>query len=231
MRRVAAVTAVAVCLLSVVACSEDEAEGPARVLLVGDSVMNQTAQPLRRFLAADVDVRNEAVNGSGLLTPWRFDWPAHLDRVLTSFEPDVVVFLFVGNYTFGGDQRYTTEDGTVIRRRGTPAFFEAWQREAAAMTEAVGEAEVIWVLPPPMRGRRAQAVVEGLREGYEAVADGDDSATTVDAYDVLARDGRFIARASGEDGVRLRAGDGVHLAPRGARRLAGLIEDAVDTVA
>ena len=40
-------------------------------------------------------VRNEAVFGSGLLSPWYFDWPPHLRRVLEDYDPDVVVFLFV----------------------------------------------------------------------------------------------------------------------------------------
>src|SRR6187401_1059096 len=88
----------------VTACGDD---GPERVLLVGDSVMNQTGAALTNILRDD-DVRNEGVNGSGLLTPDYLDWPAQLRRLLDRFDPDVVVFLFVGNFDLGTDEVYTT---------------------------------------------------------------------------------------------------------------------------
>src|SRR4029453_6969187 len=64
------------------------------VLLVGDSIMRQTGPALERQPGAGYLFHNEAVNGSGLLTPAVFDWPAHLTRSLRRFRPDIVVMTF-----------------------------------------------------------------------------------------------------------------------------------------
>jgi len=200
-------------------CGDD---GPRRVLLVGDSVMNQTGGALTNILRED-DVRNEGVNGSGLLTPDYLDWPAQLRRLLDRFDPDVVVFLFVGNFDLGTGETYTTADGHVIESRRDPAFPRAWQAQAQRMTDLAEEAgaDVVWVLPPPMQDAADQALIEQLRAGYE-----DLGTTTVDANEVLADDdGGFLAEA--DDGTPLRNRDGVHLANEGARRLARLVADEV----
>lgn len=177
--------------VAVTACGDD---GPRRVMLVGDSVMNQVAPPLSRDLPDD-DVRNESVYGSGLLTPDYLDWPPHLRRLLDRYQPDEVIFLFIGNRA----------PGTEV----DDAFFRAWQEQAQRMTDLAEDAgaEVTWVLPPPMADAEDQAVVDGLRDGYEQLG-----TATVDADDVL---------ADGEG----RDPDGVHLDAEGARRLARLIAD------
>jgi len=216
-------------LAATVSCSSDD--GPTRVLLVGDSVMHQLGDALTDQVPRGVNVRNEAVWGSGLLSPWFVDWPANLNDLLDRYDPDVVVFLFVGNYNFGGPHEYETASGVRIPDRTAPAFFRAWQAQAEHMTERASEdAEVAWILPPPMSGPDGQAVVNGLRRGYEKVAD-DTGAELIDADDVLARDdGSFMARGTNADGqaVPLRSPDGVHLAPAGAARLAALVDDHLD---
>jgi hypothetical protein len=65
--RIGRLVLVVACLLgAAVSCSSD---GPTRVLLVGDSVMRQLGPALADQLPDDVRVRNEAVSGSGLLSP------------------------------------------------------------------------------------------------------------------------------------------------------------------
>jgi len=219
--RTAIIAVVLMVALAVSACGGDA--GPRRILLVGDSVMNQTAGPLAHDLPDD-DVRNESVFGSGLLTAGYVDWPAQLGRLLDHYRPDVVVFLFVGNYEFSDDESdlYTTADGHRIETRTDPAFFRAWQAQAQRMTDAASEVadDVIWVLPPPMQFEEADTVADGLRIGYEHL-----DTTTVDAADVLADDeGNYLA----SDGDTLLRSDGVHLTPEGARRLAQLIADQLD---
>ena len=211
---------VLVAATTLTSCSDD---GPRRVLLVGDSVMNQTGAALTNILQDD-DVRNEGVNGSGLLTPDYLDWPAQLRGLLDRYDPDVVVFLFVGNFDLGTGETYTTADGHVIESRRDPAFYRAWQAQAQRMTDQADEAgaDVLWVLPPPMRNAADQAEVDQLRDAYEQLG-----TDTVDANDVLADDnGDFLAEA--DDGTALRNADGVHLANEGARRLAQLIADEIN---
>ncbi|HYF44576.1 MAG TPA: GDSL-type esterase/lipase family protein [Acidimicrobiales bacterium] len=203
-------------------CGDD---GPRRVLLVGDSVMNQTGAALTNVLRDD-DIRNEGVNGSGLLTPDYLDWPEQLRGLLERYDPDVVVFLFVGNFDLGTGEVFTTPDGHQITDRSDPRFFRSWQAQAQLMTERAAEdAEVAWVLPPPMEDREGQAVVDGLREAYEEVAD-ETGAELIDANDVLATEsGGYLAES--ENGTPLRNSDGVHLANEGAKRLARLIADEI----
>ena len=193
------------------------------VLLVGDSILRQTGPALDSELSWPEEVDNEAVNGSGLLTPSVFDWEAELPAMLES-DPDVVVVLFIGNYT--DTDLATTADGTPIGL-GTPAFFEAWGAASARVASTLIDAgvEVRWVLPPPVLDPRLQQVVDGIRQQYAAVAERHPEIVLVDSYEVLADDGGGFLAQVDEDGetVTVRAGDGVHLEQGGAERLAQLI--------
>lgn len=226
MRLLRVVLAVGCLLGAAVSCSSDD--GPTRVLLVGDSVMYQVGSALTEQAPPGVRVRNEAVWGSGLLSPWYVDWPRNLNDILDHYDADIVVFLFVGNYNFGGSRQFETASGERIPDRTSPAFFRAWEAQAERMTERAAEdADVAWILPPPMSSPDGQAVVDGLRDVYQAVAD-DTDADLINAYDVLAGpNGAFLARDANANGETepLRSADGVHLAPAGARRLATLVTD------
>lgn len=227
MRARTAVAALALGLLAATsACSRDE--GPTRVLLVGDSVMRQVAAPLSGGLGPDVRVRDEAVSGSGLLTPDRLDWGARLRTLLERTDPDVVVFLFVGNYRLPGDPPYRTDDGHPIADRSDPAFLPAWRSQADRLTSAADDAgaDLVWVLPPPMGVPEWNAIIPGLRDAHQAVAD-EHGATVVDADAALAdRDGGLL-EAAPESGEPLRSTDGVHLAAAGAARLATVLRDSL----
>lgn len=205
-------------------------EAPAgEVLLAGDSIMNQTAERLRRQVGEGT-VRNEAVNGSGLLTPHLVDWPARLRMLVDQHQFDRIVLLFVGNYT--NTSFWETTDGHVIRDKTDPRFFIAWEKVARRLTEVAAEsgAEVFWVLPPPMRSDRNEAVVDQLRTIYSDIAADHAGVEPIDTNEVLASDnGRYLAEARADDETShaLRAADGVHLAPHGAQRLADLIADRI----
>jgi len=216
-------------LATVPSCSSDD--GPTRVLLIGDSVMNQLATGLERQVGPGVEIRDAAVFGSGLLSPWFVDWPPRLNRVLEDYDPDVILFLFVGNYDHDSGQYQETPDGDPITTRTSTAFFEAWQEQAEVMSERATEAApVTWILPPPMQPPEWQAVVDGLREVYREVADGSGT-DTLDAYDTLATpEGGFLARGRDPQGrpALLRTVDGVHLTPAGSDVLAAEVIEALD---
>ena len=198
--------------LTVTACGGDD--GPRRVLLVGDSIMGQVAPDLIQDLRGD-EVVDAAVPGSGLLTPDYVDWPTELRSLLREHHPDEVIFLFIGNYLLAPGQEYTTAGDHTIPSRRDPTFARAWQAQAQRMTDAAEDAgaDVVWVLPPPMRERIDQQVVDELRDAYDQLG-----TDTVDAYDALADDdGGYVAD--------YRIPDGVHLNADGAHRLAQLIAD------
>ncbi len=195
------------------------------VLLVGDSIMRQTGPALTRQLGDAYTVHNEGVNGSGMLTPAFFDWSDQLEQDLARTDPDVVVFLMIGNYTDRADWHWTTADGRTITDKTSAAFARAWGEEVDEAMAAIAEtgAEVVLVLPPPMALDDLQLVVDNLRAEYEAVAARWPNVTLVDAVDAVGGpDGEWVAELPAGDGsIRpVRVPDTVHLAEHGQRLVA-----------
>lgn len=202
------------------------------VLLVGDSIMRQTGPALGRQLGDDFTVHNEGVNGSGLLTPGFFDWPDHLEQDLERTDPDVVVVLFIGNYTDDPAEFWTTPEGREVRDKGSAAFAREWGRQAdqAMATIAETDARVVLVLPPPMAGEDLQRVIDALRSQYERVARRWDFVTLADAADAVGGPGGdwVPALPDGRGTLRpVRVPDTVHLAEHGQRLVAREIVPAV----
>ena len=131
------------------------------VLLVGDSIMRSTGPALAHQLGARWRVHNEGVNGSGLLTPGVFPWPRHLAASLSRFDPDVVVMLFIGNYTADPAQKWVGADGRLVPDIYARSFAREWGRQAERfVTQMIPSgAEVVLVLPPPMISARVQTVI------------------------------------------------------------------------
>jgi hypothetical protein len=119
--------------------------GPERILLFGDSLLWQAAQPLAGDLRQHgmrAHVVNEAVVGSGLLSRTNDVEPRqHLRDALAAVRPSIVVFEYSGNH----------RDAPGVPRLGTEQFYDAWDQVARSMTAlALAEgADVYWVVPPP----------------------------------------------------------------------------------
>lgn len=201
----------------------------ARILLAGDSIMRQTGPALNALFDESVAIDNEAVNGSGLLTPGHVDWVARLQGLVAANDPDAVVFLFIGNYT--DTDFWLTEDGQPVLQ-DTLAFYAAWSRQADHLMEALdaSDAEVYWVLPPPEYTEQNRAITANLRQLYTQMADRWPRVHLVDANVALAGpNGEYLDAVTDESGavVHLRATDTVHLTEAGAARLAATIHEAV----
>jgi hypothetical protein len=219
-------------LVGGVAVSQALSPSTEHVLLVGDSIMRQTGRALANQLGEDYTVHNEGVNGSGLLTPNLFDWTSHLEEDLVRYDPDLVVFLFIGNYTDDPTQFWSTPEGQRIRSTGSAAFAREWGRkanQAMAMIEDSG-ADVLLVLPPPMPTGAKQAVADRLRAEYGRVAGDWPFVRLVDAADAVGGDGgQWVETLPDRSGRErpVRIADGVHLSPYGERLLARRITRAV----
>lgn len=203
-----------------------------QMLLVGDSIMRQTGPAVTRQLGDGYTVDNQGVNGSGLLTPAFFDWEAQLAESLVRTDPDVVVILFIGNYTDDPAELWVSVDGERVATVDSPAFAREWGRQVNGVMATIAEsgAEVVLVLPPPMVTPELQAVVDALRAEYERVATEWDFVRLADAAEAVGGpNGEWVAELPAGDGsVRpVRVPDTVHLADHGQRLLAGEIILAV----
>ncbi len=203
---------------------------PTRVLLAGDSIMRQTGPALEGLFGPGVTVANEAVNGSGLLTPGQVDWVARLQQLVVDDDPDVVVVLFIGNYT---DTDYWIADDGQPVMQDSLAFFSLWAAQADRVMEVLesSDADVYWVLPPPEFTPQNAEITTGLRQVYTELAGRWPRIHLIDANDALAGpSGEYLDSVTGPGGevVPLRAPDTVHLTDAGASRLADTIHGAID---
>jgi hypothetical protein len=223
-RRAAGLVLLAVLALGV-AVGEALTPSTEHVLLVGDSIMRQTGPALTRQVGDRFTVHNEGVNGSGLLTPGVFDWPDHLAQDLARTDPDVVVMLFIGNYTDDPAELWVTPDGERVANVNSPAFAREWGRQVDAATAAIADrgATVVLVLPPPMAVAELQSVVAALRAEYERVAADWDFVRLADATEAVGGpNGEWVADLPAGDGSLrpVRVPDTVHLAEHGQRLVA-----------
>ena len=208
---------------------------PQDVLLVGDSIMKSTGPALADQLGDRYRVHNEGVNGSGLLTPDVFDWPAQLPASLNRFDPDVVVMLFIGNYTSDPAQMWVAADGRTVPDVYAPAFAEEWGQQAERyVTRMISTgAEIVLVLPPPMISARVQRVTDRLRAEYLAVAARHPDVTLVDAATAVGGpDREWIATRLTAAGIPapVRVADTVHLADHGQALVANEIRLRISRV-
>ena len=190
------------------------------VLLVGDSIMRSTGTALAHQLGAPWRVHNEGVNGSGLLTPGVFPWPRHLHASLSRFDPDVVVMLFIGNYTSDPALKWVGADGRRVPDIYARSFAREWGLQAERfVTQMIRSVpDVVLVLPPPMISARVQAVTDRLRTQYRAVASRHPEVTLADATTAVGGPhGEWVATRPTASGgsAPVRVADTVHLAPHG----------------
>ena len=140
------------------------ASGVHRVALIGDSLMVQASCSIADSLRnVGIETSRHAYFWTGLLTG-PVDWLAATREILRTEHPDVVIAIFVGNYlppTFRGPS------GAIIRD-DTPAFYQAWQRNALRLSAEVraAHARLYWVSPPPITYpllRHAGRLFDGYR--------------------------------------------------------------------
>lgn len=209
---------------------------PVRVLLIGDSIMNQAGAFVEETLEddddiGDVEVRNEGRNGTGLLTPGVFDWQARAKRYVAEFQPDVVVVLFVGNYT--SDELWVNEGGVPVEGY-TDEWFDEWEGQARELQEILVStgADIYWVNPPPMLADEGERRVTNFRLIHRRIAEDWTNTVLIDGTDVLSDDdGNYAFELPDENGVfeQMRTIDSVHLTTAGARVLADEISRQVNT--
>jgi hypothetical protein len=183
--------------------------GVRRVLLIGDSIMEQAGCSVARGLAGvGIETHLAAVSGSGLLSG-SVDWQAKTNELLETIKPDAVIATFVGNYVTPA----LDAAGNVIKV-DTPAFFDAWQRRAGALSAEVRAhgAAMYWVsLPPILKLPWAARIANAYRKIPDT--------HFLNSGKVLAGPGGtyVIEKKTCGKTTALRAHDGIHLTEDGGR--------------
>ena len=198
------------------------------VLLLGDSIMNQSAPAVKQRLRMqkgieDASTYAEAVNGSGLLTPKIYDWETKARELTDTYTPVITVALFVGNYT--DKDLFIGSDGLEVPTDYSPKFYDEWGKQAEKVTrilKAKGSA-VYWVLPPPFFGEEGKRREALLRDTYIQLAQRQPGVGLIDGRNALGDPtGAFAWELPGDDGksVTVRQGDSLHLTEPGGERMA-----------
>jgi hypothetical protein len=192
--------------------------GRTRVLFMGDSItgnMLVDGNGEALFERHGFDVQRSATPGFGLLDDPQHGYSNEMALRVASFDPDVVVLEFIGNYHAFGDPGLR---GVEI---DTPAFYTAWNAEAASLTRlaAARGAQVFWVLGPTVGISQGWVDrVHTIAHGYRALSATLCETRYVDAFKVI-----------GDPWVAgpWRTPDGVHLTAEGGAVLARAICDRI----
>jgi peptidoglycan/LPS O-acetylase OafA/YrhL len=194
---------------------------PARVLFMGDSLMQQAFPTFADRLRAQ-GTTSEVIGGGGQsLMSHGAAWLGSLQRAVTAFDPDVVVLeSCCGNFKF--DPPWVAPDGHVVPA-DTLGFWAEWHRLAVQATETASSrgAVVLWVLGPPTHTNGWYGPIDGripvANNVYRSIVACDPDAATVD-WSVLGGPGGTYAPALPDASghlVPIRLSDGFHFTPAG----------------
>lgn len=198
------------------------AEDPLTMYIGGDSMVGQFGGALEDLAddtgrIAVTEVKYEF--GSGLSRPDFVDWPARLQGVSRSQEPEVMVLFFGGN-----DAQPLKLDGVVHEPEAPEWQAEYRSRVAALMDQLVADGHAVyWMGMPIPRSDTLQVRHAILNEIFSSEADVHDGVTFVPSWDLFAGpDGGFSEYLPNRNGdvVDMRLDDGIHLTTAGAYRLA-----------
>lgn len=196
---------------------------PLRVLLAGDSMMNDLGPSLTELApvaltSIDLDYRVS----SGLSRPDFFDWPSHLAQVLDAEQPEAVVLVFGPN-----DFQNLEVDGKILEAGSAPWLTE-YRRRVGVVMDLLHRpgVTVTWAALPAMRDPEFSTSMATVSGVYRNEAASRPWVRVVELGSALnGPDGGYAATLPGSDGTptALRQGDGIHLSRAGADRAAAVL--------
>lgn len=204
-----------------------DAGRPARVLLVGDSMIaTDFGRELEAHLRehADVVTYRRGRSSSGLARPDYFDWFELGAQLARRFRPDVVVVVLGGND--GQDLRPKTEGRWVHWR--SDGWAEAYQARLHRFLDGMAGPgrRFAWIELPAMAHRGLENKLKTIRRVQsEALAQRDDLLAEIRGRPCFyAKDRLLESVPDGPDaGAPLRLEDGIHFTVAGARHYAACV--------
>ncbi len=191
-----------------------------KVLFCGDSLMQglatQLNQALKKHKIAYKDLSRQS---TGLAYPSFFDWPKTIrEEIAAGNAALVVIFL-------GANDAWDMVQGGRFVRFNSDEWRTIYRERVASIAQMTQQAEVrlIWIGLPPMENKRLSNKAPILNALYEEVTRDYAHTLFLPASATLTEDGvNYTLYKRSPEGVnqRLRADDGIHLAPTGSRLLA-----------
>jgi uncharacterized protein len=192
-------------------------DDPLRLWIGGDSLAGSLGPSLGKLTGRSGVVQPivDSRVSSGLLSRDFFDWPEKGAEDMSTYDPEVTVFI-IGANDAKNLPRGTDQD-PQWRARYTAAVEEMLEVLAG------NDRTVYWIGAPIMSDTAFSERVKRVNSVYKEVAAKHSEVRYVDAFTALSGpDGRFASALPRGDGkvVRVRARDGIHLTPDGGDVLA-----------
>ncbi len=201
-----------------------------RVAVVGDSLAAGLGVLLERVLRPTLTrVTKQGRISTGLARQDYFDWPAALQQIMDSYDPDLVVVMMGVN----DNQGLQSPDGkleTPIGNYRWPIGYEQRVKDFAQIA-VDGGAHVVWVGMPIVSDRDRWPLFQRQNEIFQRVASRTPNMTYVDVWDRFAQpDGGYGAYYRDGNNVELiRESDGIHFNGTGYELVArAAVQAAVD---
>lgn len=203
------------------------AAGPARMLVIGDSLaqgfgMLLVTRAPERGLA--IQVTNRGRPSTGLSRADYYDWPANFEAMIAAGRPDIVVAHFGANDM----QSVLAPEGRTSY--GTEAWEEAYRTQIRKILEIAARNDIVlyWIGPGPDGNTGLNAHLARVNPWYaeEATAAG---AVYFPVTPFTTPPGGGFARTVEVDGraMAMRTGDGSHFTAQGYRLVADRLLDTI----
>ncbi|HQW51272.1 MAG TPA: DUF459 domain-containing protein [Tepidiformaceae bacterium] len=206
-----------------------DAASPLRVWVGGDSMSKILGEALVRQVSESgvMTPAQESQLSSGLTRPDFFDWPGHLNGLISGDAADVYVVMFGAN-----DAQGIKTPGGEIFQPGDAGWATEYRRRVAGVMDLLKQDGrlVIWVGQPIMRSAEFSERMAELNVIYQEEAAKRYWIRYVDIWPLfVTANGSYDAYIVDDDGeVKLmRHPDGVHLVREGGEKAARLIMTAI----
>ena len=197
------------------------------VAVIGDTLAQWLAGGLSEAYvgAPDVTIVSRARDSSGLVREDFYDWPKALRELVAGNHLDALVVMI------GSNDRQPLRGPAGLEEPLSTAWDGLYAKRIDALIGIAQEKKIplVWVgLPIVKNDRYAQAVdaINAIERARTEASGG----RFVDVFDAFADEkGQYSAFGPDVNGqiVKLRAGDGIHFTPAGARKLAHFVEGEI----
>jgi len=207
------------------------AEGKV-VLLLGSSMMKGGFGIYLAKNLADTHgctTENRAKTSTGLARPDFYDWVEHGREFREQTNADIVIVHFGGND--GQGLWMGSDHDPPWHRYGEPGWVPEYRRRVNFFADAVApdRQRLFWIGMPQVESDKLNARVEVMNSVYASETALRPNARFVPLWDAMTKNGHYADRIV-INGVRtkVRAPDGIHPNPAGARYLADYVQPFID---